>query len=71
MACHSFLLDFGMSRTGLSSTTSLDYLDFNCMSSDIFLSSVLTLGPVQSGPGLLSSLAPQYGLILNNVIKGG
>ena len=33
MACHSFLLGFGMPRTGSSSTTSLGHLDFRCMSS--------------------------------------
>ena len=57
-ACRSFLLDFGMLRTESSSATSLNHLDFHCMSSDIFLSSARALGPVQSGLGSLSSLIP-------------
>ena len=59
MACHSFLLDSGMPRIELSSATSLGYLDFHGMSSDIFLSLAWALGPAQSGPGSPSSLAPQ------------
>ena len=58
MACRSFLLDSEMPRTRSSSATSLGHLDFHCMSSDIFLSSARALGPVQSGPESLSSLAP-------------
>ena len=58
MACRSFLLDSGMPRTRSSSATSLGHLDFHCTSSNIFLSSARALGPVQSGPGSLISLAP-------------
>ena len=58
MACRSVLLGSGVPRTRLSSATSLGRLGFHCTSSNIFLSSARALGPVQSGPGSLISLAP-------------
>ena len=59
-ACRPFLLGSGVPRTRLSSALSLGHLGFLHTSSGIFPSSARALGPVQSGPGLLSSLASQF-----------